>query len=81
MTTMESLNSIFSKVFDNESIQIRRETTARDVEGWDSLSHVNLILAVESSFGVRFSQRELLTMRHVGDLLDLVEAKLKSAKG
>ncbi len=76
MTTMEELNGVFRTVFDDEEIQIRRETTANDIAGWDSLSHVNLITAVEARFGIRFNQKELLTMKNVGSLLDLVEAKI-----
>jgi len=49
---------------------------AGDVDGWDSLSHVNLILAVERGFGIRFQQKELLAFRNVGDLLQSIEKKL-----
>ena len=76
MTTLEKLNDIFRTVFDNDEINIRPEMTANDVDGWDSLSHVNLILAVEQGFGVRFNQKELLTFKNVGDLLRCVESKL-----
>ena len=47
MTTMEKLNSIFCEVFDEDDLVIRPEMTANDVDGWDSLSHVNLIVAIE----------------------------------
>jgi acyl carrier protein len=77
MTTLEKLNSIFRTVFDNDEIHIHPETIASDVDGWDSLSHVNLILAVEQGFGVRFTQRELLTFKNVGDLLRSIEGKVK----
>ncbi len=76
MTTLEKLNGIFRTVFDNDEINIRPETTAGDVDGWDSLSHVNLILAVEKGFGIRFTQRELLTFKNVGDLLQSIDSKL-----
>lgn len=72
---MERLNEVFREVFDDDTLQITREMTANDVEGWDSLSHINLIVAVESSFNIRFSQKELLGLKKVGDLLDLVAAK------
>jgi acyl carrier protein len=75
MDLKSRLNLIFREVFDDDEINIEPEMTANDVEGWDSLSHVNLILAVEGAFGVRFSQKELLTLQNVGDLLRLVEAK------
>ena len=76
MTIRDKLNGVFRRVFDNEDIDITPETTANDVDGWDSLSHVNLILAVERGFGIRFSQKELMTFKNVGDLLRSIEDKL-----
>ena len=76
MTTMERLNEVFQQVFDDDSIRISPAMTANDIDGWDSLSHVNLIVAVETTFGIRFSQKELLTFKNVGDLLRSVEAKI-----
>ena len=76
MTTQETLNAIFRQVFDNEDIVIHPSLTANDVDGWDSLSHVNLIVAVEAGFDIRFSQRELLLFRNVGDLLNCIDRKL-----
>ena len=79
MTTIEKLNGIFRTVFDNDEIEIRQDMTANDIDGWDSLSHVNLIIAIEQSFGIRFTQKELLTFKNVGDLLRGVENKTGSA--
>jgi len=76
MTTKEILNGVFQQVFEDDAIQISDNTTADDIDGWDSLSHVNLILAVETTFKIRFSQKELLTFKNVGDLLRSVEAKI-----
>ncbi len=76
MTTQEILNGVFRQVFDDETIQISAEMTADDIDGWDSLSHVNLIVAVETTFGIRFSQKELLTFKNVGDLLNCIERKI-----
>jgi acyl carrier protein len=78
MTTMETLNDIFRLVFDDEEIQISPEMTSNDVEGWDSLSHVNLITAVEARFKIRFNQRELLTLKNIGDLFNTIESKIAS---
>jgi acyl carrier protein len=80
MTTLETLNEIFRAVFDDGIIQIRPEFTADDVPGWDSLSHINLILAVEARFKLRFTQKELLTLRNIGDLHKTIEEKLKTGK-
>jgi acyl carrier protein len=76
MTTMEQLNGIFCQVFDDDDIRIAPETTANDIDGWDSLSHVNLIVAVEAHFGIRFSQKELLTFKNVGDLHNCIASKI-----
>jgi len=76
MNAMEQLNAIFCQVFDDDDIKIAPETTANDIDGWDSLSHVNLIVAVEAHFSIRFSQKELLTFKNVGDLLRCIESKI-----
>lgn len=76
MTTMDKLTSIVRMVFEDDDILIDRQTTANDVDGWDSLSHINLIVAVEGAFAIRFAQKELLTFKNVGDLLDCIEVKL-----
>ena len=69
------LKAVFQKVFDENDIPIIREMTAQDVEGWDSLRHVQLISAVESAFDIKFKLREILGMKNVGDLIDLIHAK------
>ena len=51
----ETLNGVFQDVFDDESIVVKEETTADDIEDWDSLEHINLIAAVEQEFGIKFS--------------------------
>jgi acyl carrier protein len=76
MTTMETLNEIFRMVFDDDTIRIAPDMTANDIDGWDSLSHINLIIAVEGKFKIRFTQRELLTLKNVGDLLKAIEGKI-----
>jgi acyl carrier protein len=74
---MKRLNELFCEVFDDDTLVIESSMTANDVDGWDSLSHVNLIVAVENSFAIRFSQKELLTFKNVGDLLSCIEKKLQ----
>ena len=78
MTTIEHLNQIFRMVFDDETIQISPEMTANDVDGWDSLSHINLITTIEAKFNIRFTQKELLRQRNVGNLLVDIDQKLTS---
>lgn len=76
MELQKKLNEIFCEVFDDDDIKITPEMTSNDVDGWDSLSHVNLIVVVEAKFGIRFTQKELLTFKNVSDLMDCIERKL-----
>ncbi len=76
MNTTERLNCIFRLVFEDDTIEIRPEMTANDIDGWDSLSHVNLIIAVEAKFNIRFTKKELLTFKNIGDLLKCIESKV-----
>jgi acyl carrier protein len=75
MTNEERLQNVFRDVFDDESILIRRELTAKDVENWDSLSHVSMLAAVEKEFGFRFNLAEVRGLKNVGELLDLIQKK------
>lgn len=81
MTTIETLNQIFCMVFDEDTLQITPDMTATDVDGWDSLSHVNLITAIEAKFNIRFTQKELLKQRNVGDLIADIDRKLIAQNG
>jgi len=76
MTTTETLNQIFCMVFDDDTIKIQPDMCANDVDGWDSLSHVNLITTIEAKFNIRFSQKELLKQRNVGSLIADIDRKL-----
>ena len=76
MSIMEPLNDIFREVFDDDDITLTPEMTADDVDGWDSLSHVNLIVTIETRLHIKFTQKELLTFKNVGDLSDSINTKL-----
>ena len=76
MNTMDALTEVFRQVFDDPEITLTPETTADDIEGWDSLSHVNLMMAVENRFDIRFKPKEVLSFKNVGDLARCVESKL-----
>jgi acyl carrier protein len=78
MELQDRLNQIFREVFNDDDISITPGMTANDVEGWDSLSHVNLIVAIETKFAIRFSQKELLTFKNVGDLLNSIRGKIST---
>jgi len=67
----EKLNEIFSDVFD-EDITVTPETTAADVADWDSLTHITLISEVEDTFDMKFSMKDVLGMRNVGEMADII---------
>lgn len=69
------LTDLFREVFADPGITLDPSTTAADIDGWDSISHATLIVAVESRFGIRFATRDLLTLRNVGDLAAAVAAR------
>lgn len=73
--TMQHLNELFRGVFDDEDLVITRETSARDIDDWDSLMHVTLLLTVEKGFGIRFSSSQVAGLTDVGQLVDLIEDK------
>ena len=68
----ERLNEVFQNVFDDEDITVDRDTTADDIEDWDSLEHIRLIAAVEREFGVKFSMKEVSAMKNVGEMMDII---------
>lgn len=70
------LNDVFCNVFDDCNMVISPELTASDVEGWDSLRHVRLVLSVERAFGIKVSAYEVNKLRNVGQLAKLIEDKL-----
>ena len=70
------VEEIFRDELEQENLVLTDETTAQDVEGWDSLSHVQLVAAMEESFGIEFKSREILSWDNVGDLIDSIEKKV-----
>ena len=70
-----TLKTVFQSVFNETDIAITREMTAEDVPSWDSLHHIQLISEVERAFRIKFKLREVMTMKNVGDLIDLINRK------
>lgn len=73
---METLGDVFEEVL-GRRVELRPETTAADVDGWDSVVHVMLILATERKFGIRFESSEIANAADVGEFVALVEAKMR----
>ena len=76
MNIVNKLTPIFRETFADESLVINKKSTADDIDAWDSLSHVNLILAIEIAFEIEFSQREIMSFQNVGDMASCIEKKI-----
>ncbi len=72
----ERLNNVFREVFDDEEIVVKPETTSSDIEDWDSLEHINLVVAVEQEFGIKFNMNEVTTMKNVGEMVEIIIARM-----
>jgi acyl carrier protein len=73
------LTEIFRNLFDDDSIVLTPETTAADIPEWDSFNHINLIVATEVRFGIKFKTAEIESLHNVGHLVDIIAAKLVGA--
>jgi len=73
----ERLNELFRDFFDDEDIELDEDTTADDIDDWDSLNHITLIAAVEKEFGLRFTMGEVSGMKNVGEMVDIIMSRGK----
>ena len=73
---LKQVEEIFREELELDDLELTDETTAEDVEGWDSLSHVQLVAAMEEAFGIEFKSREILSWDNVGDLVDCIQKKI-----
>ncbi|MEO9189301.1 MAG: acyl carrier protein [Acetobacteraceae bacterium] len=74
-TTYAGLNEIFRDLFGDEAISLTPDTTATDIAEWDSFNHINIVVAVESRFGIKFNTVEVEGLKNVGDMVALIERK------
>jgi acyl carrier protein len=70
------VQNVVREVFDNQELTIYREMQAKDVEGWDSINHITLIMTLEDTFMVKFRTREVMGFQNVGEMLDSLRGKL-----
>lgn len=76
MEIKERLQEIFRDVFDDEELEIREDMSAKDIEDWDSLAQINLIIAIEKEFGVKFNLEEVSKLKNIGEMLVQIRTKL-----
>ena len=70
------LNLVFQDVFDDNTIVVSENTTSDDIEDWDSLEHINLIVAVEQEFQIKFNMGEVTNMKNVGEMVDIILSRI-----
>jgi acyl carrier protein len=73
---LTKLTLIFRRIFNNETLILKNELTANDVDQWDSLTHMLLITGIEEEFAITFKLKELNKMRNVGDMIEIISLKL-----
>ncbi len=74
----KNLDEVFQDVFDDESIHVEDKTTADDIEDWDSLEHINLVVAIENKFGIKFNMNEVTSLKNVGEMVDIIIERAKN---
>ena len=72
----DAVAEIIREVLDDPTLEIGREATADQIEGWDSLNHINIVVAVEQKFGIKFKTAEIELLRNVGEFVELIQQKL-----
>ncbi len=72
---LEQINEIFADILDNEEVVIEEKTQANDVEEWDSLTHIQLVVAVEKNFNIRFASKEIQSWNDVGEMMNCIQEK------
>ena len=78
MDILKDVNAIFIDVLENDDLVITRETTSADVEEWDSLNHIQLVVSIEKHFKLKFSANEIRNWKNVGEMCDAIALKLSA---
>jgi acyl carrier protein len=73
---LSEIQAIFRDILDEETVVLTEETTANDVDGWDSLTHIQLVVAIEKHFKIKFTSKEILSWKNIGEMLESILSKL-----
>ncbi len=76
----DGLNEIFRDLFGDDTISLGPDATAADIAEWNSFNHINIVVAVESRFGIKFNTVEVEGLKNVGDMVELIERKQAAAR-
>ncbi len=74
---LAEVQELFRDVFDDENLVISEDTSAADIDDWDSLSHIRLVVAIEKKFDIKFAFGELQELKNVGEMLELIQEKME----
>ncbi len=80
MDVLSTMVKVFRRVFDDETLQLADATTAQDIPGWDSLTHINLIIEIEEEFGLKFTVDDIAGLKNVGEMVAMVERKFAAKR-
>lgn len=72
---LEKINEIFKDTFDDDTLIVTEKTAAKDIDDWDSLMHITLISEIEKAFGMKFTMKEVMNMRNVGEMMRIIEKR------
>ena len=73
---LSETTNVFKDILDNDAIVLQDGTTANDVEEWDSLNHIQLVVAIEKKFKIRFTSKEIQSWSNVGEMVDCIKSKI-----